>query len=68
MILGALLQVNSLTKIERKSISETNKTNAVATNFNYQRRQLEETLYINSLGLMRSFYTRNFLSPTTSNN
>ena len=45
MILGALLQVNLATKIERKNISSTKKTNAAVISFNYQQQQLEKTLF-----------------------
>ena len=45
MILGALLQVNLATMIERKNISSTKKTNAAVISFNYQQQQLEKTLY-----------------------
>ena len=46
MILGALLQVILATKIERKNISSTKKTNAAVISFNYQQQQQpEKTLY-----------------------
>ena len=45
MILGAFIQVNLATKIERKNVSSTKKTYAAAISFNYQRQQQEKTLF-----------------------